>query len=109
MRSIEPGPFNSIAAALVYGSVAAGEERASSDVDLMIVGAVSFEEATRALSTCEEQLRREVNAVVLRPDEFRAKRADGNPFIKRVMQGARLFVMGSEHDLGEPDPDRAVS
>ena len=90
-----------ITAAFVYGSVAAGEEQARSDIDLMIVGSLSFEAAAGALSTCEPQLRREVNAVVFRPDEFRAKRLEGNPFLDRVMQGARLFVMGGEHDLSE--------
>src|SRR5467141_3636038 len=39
--------------AFVYGSIARGEEKASSDVDLMIVGEISFSDVVTALSRIE--------------------------------------------------------
>ena len=87
-------------AAFVYGSVARGDENRASDVDLMLVGDLTFAQAVRALRPAQAKLGREVNPSVHSPREFSAKLAAGNQFLKSVMKGQRLFVVGSDHDLG---------
>ncbi len=85
----------------VYGSVAAGTERASSDVDLMVLGSLGFADLARALAPVQGALRREVNPTVMTPREFTAKLGKGDGFARSVTQGARLWVMGDEHDFAK--------
>lgn len=95
-----------ITAAFVYGSVASGGERRASDVDVLVVGSVTFEEVVQALFPCQERLRREINPNVYRPDDFRKKRRAKDAFLSRVLERPRLFILGREDDLGESGPDR---
>lgn len=90
-----------IRAAFVYGSIARGDERAGSDVDLMVIGEATFADVVRALAPAQETLRREVNANVYPALEFGKKAAAGDPFLKRVLGDRRIFVLGGEDDLGE--------
>lgn len=95
-----------ILAAFVYGSIARGDERAGSDVDLMVIGDVKFAEVVAALAPAQETLRREVNASVYPALEFRKKTAAGEPFLKRVLADRRIFVLGGEDDVGKPGAHR---
>jgi predicted nucleotidyltransferase len=95
-----------IRAAFVYGSVASGEERPGSDLDLMIVGEVRFADVVRALAPAQEALRREVNPNVFPALEFSKKVSAGEPFLARVLAERKIFVLGSEHDLGKPAAHR---
>ena len=51
----------------MYGSIARGEETSSSDVDLMVVGEVSFADVVSALNESEAKLGREFNPTVYGP------------------------------------------
>lgn len=85
--------------AFVYGSIARGEETESSDVDLMVVGKVSFAEVVSTLSDIESKLGREVNPTVYGPREFREKLAAKNHFLSTVAKEKKLFVIGDEREL----------
>jgi predicted nucleotidyltransferase len=89
-----------IAAAFVYGSLAAGTETSRSDVDLMIVGDVGFAEAVRALAPAESMLRREVNPTVMKPADFSRKRKARDSFITTVWKSPKLWVIGDAGELG---------
>jgi len=89
----------SISIAFVYGSVARGEERRASDVDLLVIGDASFAAVTQALAPAQRRLSREVNPTVYTPDEFRQKLAAGHHFLRSVTAREKLFLFGNEHDL----------
>lgn len=91
-----------IRAAFVYGSIASGQERAGSDVDLMVVGEVKLGEVVAALQPAHEALTREVNPAVFPALEFQRKLAEGNAFVKDVAAGKKIFILGGEDDLGKP-------
>jgi len=59
--------------ALVFGSMAAGRQKAGSDVDLFIIGGISLLEVVKALSEAQGQLGREINPVVMTAEEFIAQ------------------------------------
>ena len=80
--------------AYVYGSHARGEERAESDVDLMVVGDVSLKDLGSPLVRAGETLRRVVNPIVYRPDEYRKALEERDSFVSRVHGGARLDLIG---------------
>lgn len=85
--------------AFVYGSIARGEETSSSDVDLMVVGEVSFADVASALSEGEARVSREVNPTVYGPREFREKLAARNHFLSTVAKDKKLFVIGDEREF----------
>jgi len=86
--------------AFVYGSVASGKKTAKSDVDLLVVGDVSFEQIVPVLRAAEARLGREVNPTVYPVKEFRDKVKRGTPFLKRILAGPKLFVAGDDRVLG---------
>lgn len=85
--------------AFVYGSVARGDERRASDVDVMIIGNVSFAEVSRALRPAQERLGREVNPTVYSPTELREKLAAGHHFVRSIAERDKVFLFGNEHDF----------
>lgn len=95
-----------IRAAFVYGSIAKGTDSARSDIDLMVVGdKVEYADIFRRVSDAERRLGRKINPSVLAPADL-AKRRGEDSFHSRVLQQAKIFVMGSEDDLGKPRKTR---
>jgi len=90
-----------IVVAFVFGSIARGEENHRSDIDLMIIGDISFSAIVKALDGVEEILGREVNPVVYPQKEFCAKLAEGHHFVNNVLGGEKIFVIGDENKLKE--------
>lgn len=86
--------------ALVYGSVAAGEERQGSDVDVLVVGRAGPREVSDRLGPVEREIGRELNPVVLTPGEFRARSRRGDAFLSEVMRGPKLYLIGDEDEAG---------
>lgn len=99
----------SIRVAFVYGSIAEQNERAGSDVDLMIVGSAGFEEVTARLSGAEKRLGREINPSIYSTDDFRSKMRAGNHFLTSVTKRAKLFILGNENDLRELSAKRLAN
>lgn len=84
-----------ITVAFVFGSVAKGEEGPRSDIDLMVVGDVPFEEVVQVTYAAHETLRREVNPVVMPTDKFRKKLKDKERFVTRLMVEPKLILLGA--------------
>ena len=61
-----------ISIALLYGSFARGRAGAESDIDLLVVGEVSFEDVVENIARAQDSLRREINPVVMSIEEFEA-------------------------------------
>lgn len=88
--------------AFVYGSMAKGTDSHTSDIDLMIIGeALAYSDVMDRLLPLEKELMRPVNPTVYSLEEFRSKLAAGNGFLNRVMEQPRLWVKGSDDDIGE--------
>ncbi|VVC03949.1 Uncharacterised protein [Candidatus Burarchaeum australiense] len=83
--------------AFIYGSFASGEERAGSDIDVMVVGGISPEELGPKIRTVERQIGREINQVVFPETEFLKRRREG--FIANVMKGKKIMLVGDEDEL----------
>jgi predicted nucleotidyltransferase len=85
--------------AFIYGSLARGDERPGSDVDLIVVGEASFEEVVAALGAAQDTLAREVNPTVYSLAEFRAKLAARHHFVLSVMRDKKIFLIGDQREL----------
>lgn len=85
--------------AFIYGSLAKGQERRASDVDVMVIGEVSFAETSEALGKAQKSIGREVNPSVYAPADFRAKLAAKHHFLRSVMEGEKIFLIGDDREL----------
>ncbi len=80
--------------------MASGEDRADSDVDLMVVAEdLDYPTLFESLQATEQQLGRAVQPNLMTPEEWRRKREQPDSFAARLEAGPRLFVLGSEDDL----------
>lgn len=87
--------------ALVFGSLARGDENARSDVDLLVIGSASFAKVVKALHPAQELLQRDVNPIVYNAAEFARRIAGKDAFVANIIANPKLFVIGTEHDLGK--------
>lgn len=99
LRSALAPLADSISVAFVYGSIARQEERAESDIDLMVVGRATLEDVLGAVGNIEASLRRAVNPTVYSVSEFKKKLAGGNHFLNAVLRGEKIFLIGDEDGL----------
>jgi predicted nucleotidyltransferase len=95
--------------AFVYGSMAAGNAAPHSDVDVMVIGDVSFSDVTRALHAEQAELRREINPTVMSAMEFESKRRKRDGFVQSVVKGPKIWLVGSEDEFAKLGKDRPVA
>jgi len=89
-----------IRAAFVYGSIAKGTDRAASAIDVMVISDhVDYTELFSALRPIEPALARTVSPNLMSLAEWRRKQKQAG-FAARIARQPRLFVLGSEDDLG---------
>ncbi len=81
--------------AFVYGSVAKGKERASSDVDLMLVSdSLGYSDVMSLLLEAEQQLGRKINPTLYSSKEFDERITGRQSFLTRVLAQNTLWLHG---------------
>lgn len=88
-----------VAVSFLYGSSAAGKLKAESDIDLLVIGDISFKEVVKALADAQETLGREVNPNVFTRSEFRKKSRSGQHFVRSLLDGPKVFLIGGDNEL----------
>lgn len=89
-----------IRAAFVYGSVAKGQDTASSDIDVLLVADdLSYAEVMTALHPLSEKLGRNINPTIYTRDELRKRVDSGSSFVTRVWRQPRLWLIGGDDDI----------
>lgn len=109
LRDSLQGLSDRIDVAFVFGSMASGEQRAGSDVDILVIGTVSLLDVVKALGQAQDRLGREMNPVVTRRKKFLEAKERGDRFLQRVLQEPKLFVIGDAarfEKLAEDRPAR---
>lgn len=92
-------PLAGIQNALIFGSVARGDETPYSDVDVLVLGDAPFADVAEVLYPVQSQLGREINPVVYRVDDFRERLARGDTWAREVASKPALFVVGNVDDF----------
>ena len=85
--------------AFVFGSVASGKVNAKSDIDLMLIGDVSYAEVVPLLHPLQEQLGREINPKIYADKEWSKLVKDNGAFVHDVLSKPKLFIIGDEQQL----------
>lgn len=88
-----------LACAFIFGSLAANQATAHSDLDLMLIGTVRFEAVAPLLPALEEKLRREVNPKIYTPTAWTKALVAGDSFLLNVMSHPKIFVVGDEGQI----------
>jgi predicted nucleotidyltransferase len=88
-----------IQVAFVFGSVAAGNQHAHSDLDICILGDVEMLEVVKALGSVQESLRREINPVVMSATRFIDQLAHHDRFAERIHDEPKIFVVGNDDEF----------
>lgn len=97
LRRLQPAPE----LALVFGSLARGDENAGSDVDLLLIADCGFGDAIKALHPAQAILQREINPVLYSAAEFARRIAARDGFALNILANPKLFVIGAPNDLGK--------
>ena len=84
----------------IYGSRAKGCERADSDCDVFVVGREGLRKIAARVGEVANRIGLEVNPYVVTPEEFKRRVASGDHFLGDVMSSPKIFLKGSEDELG---------
>lgn len=75
------------------------KEHINSVVDVCVIGNLSLREVVKALHPAQAMSQREINPVVYSPDDFRRKFSSGDEHLRKIVEGEKLFLNGSEDGL----------
>lgn len=92
----------------IYGSIARSEEHRGSDVDLLVVGKVTFAEIVSALDQVQKTINREINPTVYPVDEFQSKLSAGHHFLSTIVGKPMFFLFGDKRELARLAKKRLV-
>lgn len=85
--------------AFVFGSFARNEEKAASDIDLMVIGDIGLRKLTGLLMDVSEKFGREINPYRLTESEFIKRKKEKDHFIHQVFKSPKIFIIGTENEL----------
>ena len=86
--------------AFIYGSVAAEKETTSSDIDLMVIGNVSFSQVVNVIYPLQKTLGREINPKIYSKEDWLLMKKSENAFLNELLLKPRIDVIGNNHGLG---------
>lgn len=84
---------------LVYGSIASGQESASSDIDLLIVGEANEEKILTIAGNVEKQVGREVNYILWSPSEFMQRVKSKHHLLVDIAEKPVMILRGDEDEF----------
>lgn len=90
---------NQLEVAFVFGSMAKEAETSHSDIDVLIIGDVTFGQINNALFDAQTVLSREINPKVMSRHDWTRKRQVGSTFVKDIVSKPKIFIIGSDNDL----------
>ena len=85
-----------VEAAYIFGSYAAGTDRAGSDVDLLVIGRPNRVALSEKLAPVERTIARDVNVVTKTEAQVRERRKGRDPFWRQVVGTPMTYVSGRE-------------
>jgi predicted nucleotidyltransferase len=88
-----------IECAFIFGSYAKGEEKAHSDIDLIIIGNIGLRTLSSVFKNLTEQTQREINPHIYSMKSWKEKLKKKDHFIKSVLNEKKVFLIGDEDVL----------
>jgi predicted nucleotidyltransferase len=88
-----------VQAAFIYGSYAKGSEKEDSNINLMVIGQVNITELNDVVMGLEEKMKREIDYLAFDEQEYRKRKDAKDPFIREIVKGKKIFLLGKEDDI----------
>lgn len=85
--------------AFIYGSVAEGEERLGSDIDLMVIGSIKYDELIKIILKMEDKINRRINLTFYSREDFIANLKSKKTFFMNVYKEKKIFLIGDENEF----------
>lgn len=85
--------------AFVYGSIATGQDRPDSDLDLFVLGNVSLKDISGPIAEASETLKREVNSVNYTEATFQTRLRENDRFVLELTETPKIWLIGNEDDF----------
>jgi len=95
----ELSSIDKIKISLIYGSFASDQYKATSDIDLMIIGNPDTSELNERIARLEKRLKREINTTVYSWQEYQDKKKSKSGFIMDLLERPKIMLIGHEDDL----------
>ena len=86
--------------AFIYGSVASEKETTGSDIDLMIIGDISFSQVVGLLYPAQKSLGREINPKIYSSKVWMQMKKSKNAFVNELLLKPRMDVIGNNDEFG---------
>jgi predicted nucleotidyltransferase len=83
--------------ALIFGSVARGNEHATSDVDVLLIGEHGYRDALSRAQGLEPRLGRPINIKFYKRAEFQDLVSANNAFVQQLLTGPTIPLKGDVH------------
>lgn len=91
--------LDGIELAFIFGSIANGGAKATSDVDFFAIGSVGLRQLAPKLRPISESLGREINPYTISARGFSEKARSGDAFIISVLNAPKIWIKGSDDEL----------
>lgn len=91
--------IKNIKISFIYGSFASEQLKATSDVDLMVIGNPNISILNEKIAGLEKRLKREINTTIYSWKEYKDKKEDKGGFILDLLENPKIMLIGKEDDL----------
>jgi len=83
----------------IFGSMARGSEKSSSDIDLIVIGDVDDGLVSEKLFKIQKSVGREINFIIWSNKDFLEKIKKRSPFLFNISKNKRIWIAGDENEF----------
>jgi predicted nucleotidyltransferase len=95
----ELSSIKEIKISFIYGSFASNKPKATSDIDLMIIGNPNVSILNAKIAKLEKRLKREINPTVYSYEEYETRKKAKSGFVLDLLNNQKIMLIGTEDDL----------
>jgi len=85
--------------AFIFGSLASGNQKSHSDIDLFIIGNIGLREVVSLLYGISDKTGREINPQVISKSEFIHRVNSNDHFISNILNSDKIFITGTKDEF----------
>lgn len=85
--------------AMFSGTFVRREKKTAESVDFLLVGTIVLPEIALLVRNEEARLGKEINYTVMTDEEFDFRKDRNDPFIKGILSGSRVMLLGDEESM----------
>lgn len=86
------------------GNFARKRPHKNTDVDILVIGNVVLPELSALVKAEEQRREREINYTVLTKEEFEFRKSRRDPFLRDILGGGRIMIIGDEDSFLDSKP-----